>query len=195
MSFYIHIQDTPNPHAAKFISRYTVKTTGKSNYHNPTEASGNELATDIFALPGVTQVFFYDNYITVTKDPTVDWNELGEKVVELLQERLPDHDPNYVDETDEPEVDRSELSEDVLQVEEILDDTIRPALAADGGGLQVVERKGDVVYIKYEGACGTCPSAFGGTMMAIQSVLRDELGPDIEVVEVGGGLQQPPGLW
>jgi Fe-S cluster biogenesis protein NfuA len=194
MSFYIHIQDTPNPNAAKFISRYTVKTEGKSNYHNPAEASGNELARQLFGLPGVTQVFFFDNYITVSKDPTVDWNELGEKVVELLQEKLPEHDPNYVDESEEEEVDRSELSEEVLEIEEVLDDTIRPALAADGGGIQVVERKGDTVYIKYEGACGSCPSAFGGTMMAIQSVLRDEISPDIEIIDVGGGMNAP-GMW
>lgn len=194
MSFYIHIQDTPNPNAAKFISRYTVKTSGKSNYHNPTEASGNPLAQEIFGLPGVTQVFFHDNYITVTKDPMVDWHELGEKVVELLQERLPQHDPNYVDETDEPVVDRSQLSPEVLEIEEVLDKTIRPALAADGGGIQIIERKGDTVYIKYEGACGTCPSAFGGTMMAIQSILRDEISPDIEIIDIGGGMNAP-GFW
>jgi Fe-S cluster biogenesis protein NfuA len=63
-----------------------------------------------------------------------------------------------------------------------------PMLAADGGGIEVVERQGDKIFIKYQGACGTCPSSVGGTLIAIRDVLRDELGPDIEVIEVGGSM-------
>ncbi len=192
MSFYIHIQDTPNPNAVKFISRYTVKASGKSNYRNPEEATANPLAGKLFEFPGVTQLFFFDNYITVSKDPTVDWTEISEGIVKLLQESLPEHDPNYVDENSNPVVDRSTLSPELREIEEALDRTIRPALAMDGGGLDVVERKDGVVYIKYQGACGSCPSSVGGTLMAIQGVLRDEVDPDIEVVDVGGGLT---GYW
>lgn len=197
MSFYVHIQDTPNPNAVKFISRYTVKSEGKSNYHNREEAAGNPLAEKLFELAGVTQVFFFDNYITITKDPQVDWHELGEDVVELLQKELPEHDPNYVDdaETENPPVDRSTLSPEVREVEEILDESIRPALAADGGGLEVVERKDNIVYIRYQGACGSCPSAIGGTLMAIQGMLREKLGPDIEVVDVGGAAAMGGAGW
>ena len=37
MAFYIHIQQTPNPDALKFISQYTVKNEGKSNYRSAEE--------------------------------------------------------------------------------------------------------------------------------------------------------------
>ena len=41
MSFYIHVQETPNPSAVKFISAHTVKAVGKSNYASVEEASHN----------------------------------------------------------------------------------------------------------------------------------------------------------
>ena len=135
-------------------------------------------------------VYFFDNYITVTKEDGVPWNDLAEQVHDLLQDELPGHDAGYKDENEAGEVqqrDRSTLPPEVVEIEEILDRTVRPYLAADGGGIEVVERKENTVYIKYQGACGTCPSAIGGTLMAIESTLRAELGDDIQVQDVGGG--------
>lgn len=188
MSFYIHIQETPNPNAVKFISRYTVKAEGSSNYHFAEECGANPLARKLFEVDGVLQVYFFDNYITITKDPTVDWKTIGEEITEILQAELPEHDALYKDPVDEKaEIDRASLPPEILVLEEALDRTIRPALANDGGGIEIVERKGDTVYIKYQGACGSCPSSIGGTLMAIQSILRSEVDENIEVVDISGG--------
>ena len=188
MSFYIHIQETPNPNAVKFISRYTVKTEGSSNYRFPEECGANPLAVKLFDVDGVIQLYFYDNYITVTKDPTVDWKTIGDEITEVLQAELPEHDPHYRDPVEEKAVvDRSTLSPELLEIEEILDRTIRPALARDGGGIEVVERKGSTVFIRYEGACGSCPSSIGGTLMGIQGILRAELDENMDVVDISGG--------
>ena len=194
MSFYIHIQDTPNPNAVKIISRYTMKTEGSSNYNAVEEAGANPLAQKIFEVPGVTQVYFFDNYITVSKDPTVDWKEVGDEIVEILQAELPEHDAQYKDAVEEkPVVDRSTLSPEMLQIEEVLDRTIRQALANDGGGIELIEIRDNVVYFRFEGACGSCPASAGGTLMAIQSILRAEIDPDLEVVDLGGGANT--GWW
>lgn len=188
MSFYIHIQDTPNPNAVKFISRYTVKTEGSSNYNTVEDAIANPLAQKLFELPGVLQIYFFDNYITISKDPTVDWKEIGDHVVELLQADLPEHDPAYKDAVEEKAVvDRSTLSPELLEIEEVLDRTIRPALANDGGGIELIEKRDNVIYFRFEGACGSCPASAGGTLIAIQSILRAEIDPDLEVVDIGGG--------
>lgn len=188
MSFYVHIQETPNPNAVKFISRYTVKTEGSSNYNAVEDAGANPLAQKLFEVDGVLQLYFFDNYITVSKDPTVDWKSVGDEIVEILQVELPEHDAQYRDPSEEKEVvDRSTLPPEILEVEELLDRTIRPALAGDGGGIEVIERKDNVIYFRFEGACGSCPASAGGTLMAIQSILRAELDPGIEVVDLGGG--------
>ena len=192
MAFYIHILDTPNPNAVKFISQYTVKTEGKSNYRVIEDAANNPLAIKIFDFDGVEQLYFFDNYITVTKRADVPWDDIAESIHDLLQVELPQHNPNYVDANaaDTGPPDRTGMAPELLEVEEILDRTVRPFLASDGGGVEVVERKDNVVYIKYQGACGTCPTSSGGTLMAIESTLRSELGEHMEVVDAGGGGAQ-----
>jgi Fe-S cluster biogenesis protein NfuA len=189
MGFYIHVQDTPNPNAVKFISFYTVKSTGKSNYKGAAEAEHVPLARALFELDGVEQLYLFDNYITVSKRPDADWSDLSTRILDLLQRDLPVHDPDFLDPEPE-EAPRPERTPEIAEIEEILDRTVKPYLAADGGGIEVVERTGNRIFIKYQGACGTCPSSIGGTLIAIQNVLRDELGPDIEVIETSGLLGQ-----
>lgn len=186
MGFYIHVQETPNPAAVKFISQYTVKAQGKSNYHSAEETAHNALATKLFAVEGVKTLFFFDNYITVTRAEDADWDDLAETLLDLLQIELPKHSPNYEDPVADtgPKVEVEDTPE-VAEINEILDRTVRPYLQADGGGITVQRREGTRVFVRYEGACGSCPSSMGGTLMAIQSILRDEIDPEIEVIETG----------
>ena len=64
----------------------------------------------------------------------------------------------------------------------MLDSRVRPALAGDGGGLEVLGLDGFKVMIKYQGACGSCPSSINGTLRAIEGLLRRDINPAIEVV-------------
>ncbi len=68
------------------------------------------------------------------------------------------------------------------EIEALLDDRIRPYLAGDGGWLEVVELTDDTLRIRYEGACGSCPSSLTGTLMAIENMIREEIDPDLTVI-------------
>ncbi len=61
---------------------------------------------------------------------------------------------------------------------------MRPGLQGDGGDLTVLKYEEKKVYVHYEGACDSCPSSTGGTLMAIEGILKDEFDPLIEVVAV-----------
>ena len=75
------------------------------------------------------------------------------------------------------------LSDDekAIIVEAVMDESIRPALANDGGGLEVIEVDGPIVRIRYQGACGGCPSSTGGTLRVIENHLKSQLDPEIKV--------------
>ncbi len=73
-------------------------------------------------------------------------------------------------------------SETLKKVNMLLDKLVRPALAGDGGGLQVLGIEGNIVKIHYQGACGSCPSSISGTLMAIEGLLRRDINPALEVV-------------
>jgi Fe-S cluster biogenesis protein NfuA len=189
MGFYIHVQETPNPNAVKFISQYAVRTDGKSNYHSVDEAQHCPLAVALFGLPGVRQLFFYDNYVTVTRDEAHEWDDIVDPILDLLQRELPSHNPNYVDPEGSTEDIDVEDTPETAAINEILDRTVRPYLAADGGGIVVQKREGKFVFVRYQGACGSCPSSIGGTLQAIQNILRQEIDEEIEVIETGSAGQ------
>jgi Fe-S cluster biogenesis protein NfuA len=74
-----------------------------------------------------------------------------------------------------------ELTEE--NVELVLDD-VRPYLMADGGNVEFVEIDGPVVYLRLQGACGSCPSSMTTMTMGIQRRLMEKI-PDItDVVQV-----------
>jgi Fe-S cluster biogenesis protein NfuA len=69
-------------------------------------------------------------------------------------------------------------------IEALLDERIRPYLAGDGGWLEIIDLAENTLRIRYQGACGSCPSSLTGTLMAIENMIRDEIDPEITVVAV-----------
>lgn len=179
----IRIQETPNPNAWKFILDKTVLTEGKATYSSLGEAENNLLARSLFEIPGIKQVHFFQNVITITHVFDAEPGEIHAAVSSVIQTRMPIHNPNQTV-RDEKKIAREKLSPELQQIESILDDTIRPGLQGDGGDLTVVNLDGNQLYVHYEGACGTCPSSTTGTLMAIEGILKDHLNRDIEVIPV-----------
>lgn len=61
---------------------------------------------------------------------------------------------------------------------------IRPALQADGGGVELVDVSEGVVKLKLTGACSSCPMSTMTLRMGIERALRAELPEIKEVVAV-----------
>jgi len=70
------------------------------------------------------------------------------------------------------------------QVNEIIDTYVRPALAGDGGAMDLVDIDGKVVKIRYQGACGSCPTSTGATLSAVQNLLQEKVDPDLTLEPV-----------
>ena len=68
------------------------------------------------------------------------------------------------------------------KIEGVLSDKVRPALANDGGGLQIVKIEQNKVYIHYEGACSGCASAATGTLNFIRNTLSTSLNHEVDVI-------------
>lgn len=176
----ITIQPTPNPNALKFIMNKDVKTEGKVSFKTPQECKEVPLAAALFDLRGVDQIHFFQNVITISKFSFEDWDTLEPAVQTCIENFLPDHNPDF--KVYDPEEERrAGLSPELRKIEEIMDKRIRPGLQADGGDLVIIDFKNNVMIVKYQGACGTCPSSVSGTLEAIRAIMRDEVNPDIEV--------------
>ncbi len=185
------IQPTPNPNAFKFVVD-GILYAGTKSYATAAEAAGHDLAESLFAIDGVDTLFFCDRFVTVSMKASADWRLVHEQATRALEAYQPDGDaPNAApsDATDGAGAfDATSLGENeralLQRIDEVLDDRIRPALAGDGGGLEVVGLDGKTLQILYQGACGSCPSSIAGTLMAIQNMLQSEVDEELSVVSV-----------
>ena len=180
------IQETPNPNAVKFILREPVTSGVARQFGSNDQAQGDDLARSLFDVGSVASVFYMDNMITVEKDDAADWDDLLPALaVPIRAAQSVAASPNGVPSAvggaiaavtnDDPRL---------LQINELLDEKVRPYLMGDGGYLEVLDLNDHTLKIRYQGACGSCPSSLTGTLMAIESMLREQVDPELEVIAV-----------
>ena len=169
---------TPNPQALKFILNKKLLNVETRQYPDKDSAKNDPFAKGIFEIDDVASVFYMDKFVTIEKTEDANWGQIQRPFIDFLKSFDIDLIP------EEKEVEIREDSEDKLlkQINELLDQKVRPALAGDGGGLEVVGVEGFTVKISYQGACGTCPSAISGTLMAIEGLLKRDINEALEVV-------------
>ncbi|GIU83052.1 MAG: NifU family protein [Acidobacteria bacterium] len=178
------IQETPNPNAVKFILKEPVSHGTSHFFRSKEEAEKDELAKAIFEVGNVVSVFYMDRMITVEKTDESDWEEV------LPALAVPIRAAKGVSVSNKTNGNKTEVNESlfddpkVREIEAILDERIRPYLVGDGGWLEIVGFENNVLKIRYEGACGSCPSSLTGTLMAIENILKQEVDPEIEVIAV-----------
>jgi len=179
------IEETPNPNAVKFILREAVSNGVARQYGSADLAENDTLAKSLFDVGHVVSVFYMDKMITVEKDDEGDWDELlpalavpiraAEAVNGAAAAAAAVGGPIAALANDDPRL---------LKINEILDEKVRPALMGDGGYLEILGLSDHTLSIRYQGACGSCPSSLTGTLMAIESMLKQEVDPELEVVAV-----------
>jgi len=174
---------TPNPHALKFVLNDNLLKYETRSFANKDEAGTDPLAKAVFELEGVVSVFYMDKFVTIEKAADANWGIIQKEFVELIK----NFDKSLIPAEEEIEPMSSEEETDILKkINEVIDQRVRPALAGDGGGLDIVDYKENILSIRYMGACGSCPSAIRGTLVAIENLLRREINPAIQVISAGG---------
>ncbi len=177
------IERTPNPDAMRFVLGEPLTNGVTKSFENSGEAQSDELAKALFAIDHVINVYYVDKYVTVTQDGNAVWSDLLRKLAPPIREATPQldsveddevHATKEVQESDDPRL---------QQINQMLDEQVRPYLLADGGGLKVLSLEGNRLKVHYQGACGTCPTATTGTLYAIESMVK-RIDPEIQVISV-----------
>jgi len=178
------IETTPNPNARKFVLREPLTWGIAHSYESAEQAQGDALASALFAIAHVSNVFYIDRWLTVTQDGQADWDALVRDIAVPLR-AAPAAAEQSAAAVFDARTSIADLSPQDRQrlddIELILDQQIRPYLQSDGGDLHVLGLTGNRLIVHYQGACGTCPSSISGTLQSIESRLRT-LEPDLEVL-------------
>ncbi|MGB0348060.1 MAG: NifU family protein [Balneolaceae bacterium] len=177
------IERTPNPDAMRFVLAEPLTNGVTRSFENSVDAQQDELAKALFDIENVINVYYVDKYITVTQDGKAVWSELLRKLAPPIREAQPqldleaDHAVHVSEEaanSDDPRL---------QEINQMLDEQVRPYLLADGGGLKVLGLDDNRLKVHYQGACGTCPTATTGTLYAIESMVK-RIDPEIQVISV-----------
>ena len=155
-------------------------------FDSAAKAQDDPLAKALFDVGNVVSVFYMDRMVTVEKEDTADWDDLLPTLAVPIRaaEAVGTNGGSAAEAiggaigavvSDDPRL---------LRINEILDEKVRPALAGDGGYLEILGLKDHTLSIRYQGACGSCPSSLTGTLMAIEGMLKQEVDPELDVVAV-----------
>ena len=180
---FIQTESTPNPATLKFLPGQAVLEAGTADFTSPEAAEASPLAQRIFAVQGVTGVFFGPDFVTVTKDEAVAWEHIKPAILGAIMEHYQSGLPvmqGEVQATGHADHEGPD-AEIVKQIKELLDTRVRPAVAQDGGDITFHGFERGIVYLHMQGACAGCPSSTLTLKMGIENLLRHYIPEVIEV--------------
>ncbi|MGR3714932.1 MAG: NifU family protein [Shimia sp.] len=172
---FIQTESTPNPATLKFLPGQTVLEAGTADFPTAEGASASPLATRIFAVNGVNGVFFGNEFVTVTKADTIEWDHVKPAILGAIMEHFQSGQPVMASDAVASSGHAEHTGEDgevVGQIKELLDTRVRPAVAQDGGDITFHGFDRGVVYLHMQGACAGCPSSTLTLKMGIENLLR-----------------------
>ena len=191
----VYAEVTPNPAVMKFVSNKRI-VPSTYEFKNIDEAKDSPLAKELFHLPFVKEVFMDENYVSVTKYEVADWEEINMQLREFIRDYLADGKEVVTaeaiqkgKETVEQKKEGTDYDDTSLQIIDILEEYVKPAVAGDGGNIlfQSYEEQSGTVNVILQGACSGCPSSTFTLKNGIETMLKNMMGDKIkEVVALNG---------
>lgn len=192
----VYVEVTPNPAVMKFVSNIRI-VPAPFEFKNIDEAKDSKLALQLFQLPFVKEVFFDENYVSVSKFDVAEWDDISMQLRELVRDFLANGNEVVSENSiayQNAEAPQAKLNNDSLddtsrQIIDILEEYVKPAVASDGGNIlfQSYEEDSKTVNVILQGACSGCPSSTYTLKNGIETMLKNMMGDKVnEVVALNG---------
>ena len=162
----------------RFIVDRTVHN-GLVNCKNEKTAKGSPLLEALFALGGIREVMVAGGAITIAKRNETEWHILGKEIGRVIRETISSGQPLI----DEASLNKDQPSNPELRakVQTVFDEEINPGLESHGGSADVIDAKGNTVFITMSGGCQGCASATQTLRYGIERILHERV-PEIEEI-------------
>ncbi len=181
---HIYSEASPNPNSMKFVLNF-ILIDGGDNFDFPDveSASTSPLAQELFELPYIERVFFMSNFVTLTKNDSVTWDEAVPEIRTKLKAFFEAKKPIFNETQPEQEVILNNDSEAVKKIKGVLDEYIKPAVEMDGGAIQFhsFDPSEGVLKVILQGSCSGCPSSTVTLKAGIQN-LMERMVPQVKQV-------------
>lgn len=191
----VYAESTPNPSVMKFVANKLLTKTGLE-YKNIDETASSPLAKELFTFPYVKEVFIDENYVSISKYDSYDWNAITVEVRSFIKNYI-ENGGQVIDEHQIPKETKEKKEEEYFdnldvtsqQIINIIEEYIRPAVASDGGNIMFQDYDDETkrVNVVLQGACSGCPSSTFTLKNGIEGMLREMLNEPRIVVEATNG--------
>jgi Fe-S cluster biogenesis protein NfuA len=188
----VYGETTPNPATLKFVVSRRV-TKNAFEFKNIDETTPSPLAKELFQFPFVKEIFIDENYISITKYDVVTWEEITLEIRTFIKQFI-ENGGTVIDETFVVEDTKQEkqqiknfdnLDTTSQQIINILEEYVKPAVAADGGNIlfDSYDENEKRVKVILQGSCNGCPSSTFTLKNGIENMLKDMLKDQDIIVE------------
>jgi Fe-S cluster biogenesis protein NfuA len=188
----VYGETTPNPSALKFVVNRMLTRTA-IEFKNIDQTTSSPLAKELFKFPYVKEIFIDENYISVTKYDINSWDEITLELRSFIKQFIENGgtvlEENFVQETLVEETKKTEEFDNLdltsQKIINILEEYVKPAVAADGGNIAFdsYDEENKIVKVILQGACSGCPSSTFTLKSGIESLLKTMLNDDTLIVE------------
>ena len=192
----VYGETTPNPATLKFVVSRMLTKSGVE-FKNIDETKASPLAKELFSFPYVKEVFIDENYISVTKYEVNDWTQITLELRSFIKLFIENGgtvlDESLLENTEKLEKQQisnfDNLDTTSQQIINILEEYVKPAVAADGGNIlfDSYDEKEKRVKVVLQGACNGCPSSTFTLKSGIENMLKDMLKDENIKVEAING--------
>jgi Fe-S cluster biogenesis protein NfuA len=192
----VYGETTPNPASLKFVVNKALTKTA-AEFKNIDEAKPSPLAQELFKFHFVKEIFISENYISVTKYDSISWDEITLELRTFIKQFI-ENGGTVLEESlivNDEKQERQQiknfgnLDTTSQQIINILEEYVKPAVAADGGNIlfDSYDETDKRVKVVLQGACNGCPSSTFTLKSGIENMLKDMLNDKDIIVEALNG--------
>ncbi|PCH53625.1 MAG: hypothetical protein COC22_02090 [Flavobacteriaceae bacterium] len=174
----VYAESTPNPLVQKFVANKKLVETDLE-FKTIENAKESPLAIELFNFPFVKEVYISENYVSITKLETVEWGDITIELRSFIREYIADGKPIASSAIQQPTIQTiietpTNLDDVSKQIINLLDQHVKPAVAADGGNIafQSYDAATQTVNVILQGACSGCPSSTMTLKNGIENMLK-----------------------
>jgi Fe-S cluster biogenesis protein NfuA len=190
----VYAESTPNPTAMKFVANKKI-TDQTLSFQNIDTAQDAPLVKELFNFPFVKEVFMDENYISISKHETTQWEEVVMEIRGFIKSYLEEEKtilgPSFVSNPQNTNITNPDqtLNDTEQEIVKILEEYVKPAVASDGGNIifDSYEDSEKRVKVVLQGACSGCPSSTFTLKNGIENILKEMLPGKVELVEAVNG--------
>ena len=179
---FVQTLKTPNPNSLKFLPGEKVSLSGPVEFTEKKQIS-NDLVRNILSINGVSGIFLSEDFLSVSKDPKIDWEEIKHIIISFINEYYSGGKKFVYDakKTENLDENYDEIEKKIIQ---ILETKIRPAVARDGGDIKFKEFKNGKVKVEMQGSCSGCPSSTMTLKKGVENLLKHYIPEVNEVISI-----------